>query len=205
MKFSSEEQWPDHTKPYFRDVYRAARARGWTLETHSSHTGAATLTCPGGAHTLKVYATGRGAESVAKTHLLVIQRCGHGGDADRVAMARELLDRAERLLSALDRLRAEAHLLVRAEKLAEDEGPWADLLELLDEAERRASEASQLLADYEGELREASLVAEVDGNLGAARVELFAVAGSAEVRRQRERLREMKRQCDAFRSQFGSD
>lgn len=148
--YASTDPWPDHPKPWYREVYKIARGHGWTLETHTSHSGSATVRCPSGDCSFKVFATGRGAESVAKQHKLMIKRCPHGpGTIDALTRATELLDKSERLLDALDSLHERDNLNNRVQALLVDNAALHEdeILDLWLAADGLTVEADELLAE----------------------------------------------------------
>lgn len=199
--YAATDAWPNHPKPWFRDVYKIARGHGWTLETHTSHTGSATVRCPSGDCSFKVFATGRGAESVAKQHKLMIERCPHGpGTIDALTRATELLDRSERLLNALDSLRERDNLNNRVQALLVNDADRHkdEILDLWLAADGLAAEAGELLAGLDTSIPE-EIVETTDRNLGAARRILRPLPKTDEVTRQRTRASSLRVRCDAHR------
>ncbi len=199
--YSATDPWPDHPKPWFRDVYKIARGHGWTLETHTSHTGSATVRCPSGDCSFKVFATGRGAESVAKQHKLMIERCPHGPETiDALTRATELLDRSERLLDALDSLHERDNLNNRVQALLVDDADLHEdeILDLWLAADGLAAEADELLAGLGTSIQE-EIVETTDRTLGAARGLLRPLPKTDGVTMQRTRASSLRARCDAHR------
>lgn len=199
--YSSTDAWPNHPKPWYREVYKMARDHGWTLETHSSHTGSATLRCPGGSCSLKVFATGRGGESVAKQHKREIERCPHGqGTTDALSQATELLEKAERLLDALDARLERNNLEDRAQALLiDDEVHYEnEILDLWQAADALAMEADALLAGL-GSPGHEEIVATTDNALSEARGLLRPLPRTDDVTRRKSRARALRDRCDAWR------
>lgn len=199
--YSATDPWPGHPKPWFRDVYKIARGHGWTLETHTSHTGSATLRCPSGACSFKVFATGRGAESVAKQHKLMIERCPHApGTIDALTRATELLDKAERLLDALDALHERDNLNDRVQALLVDDADRheEEILDLWHAADGLAVDADELLAGL-GRSGQKGIVETTDSALSEARGLLRPLPKTDEVTKQRSRASSLRARCDAYR------
>jgi hypothetical protein len=199
--YAATDPWPDHPKPWYRDVYKIARGHGWTLETHTSHTGSATVRCPSGDCSFKVFATGRGAESVAKQHRLMIERCPHGpGSIDAFTRATELLDKSERLLDALDALNERDKLNNRVQALLVDDANRHEdeILDLWLAADGLTVEADQLLAEV-GNSGQEDIVKTTDSALSQARGLLRPLPKTDEVTKQRSRASTLRARCDAYR------
>ncbi len=199
--YASTDPWPDHPKPWYREVYKIARGHGWTLETHTSHSGSATVRCPSGDCSFKVFATGRGAESVAKQHKLMIKRCPHGpGTIDALTRATELLDKSERLLDALDSLHERDNLNNRVQALLVDNAALHEdeILDLWLAADGLTVEADELLAEL-GSSGQEQIVDTTDRTLGAARGLLRPLPKTDEVTKQRTRASSLRARCDAHR------
>lgn len=199
--YAATDPWPDHPKPWFRDVYKIARGHGWTLETHASHTGSATVRCPTGDCSFKVFATGRGAESVAKQHKLLIERCPHApGTIDALTRASQLLDKAERLLDALDVLHERDNVNNRVQALLVNDADRheEEILDLWHAADGLAVEADGLLAGL-GSSGKEGLVGTTDSALSEARGLLRPLPKTAEVTKQRTRASSLRARCDACR------
>jgi hypothetical protein len=200
-RYASTDPWPDHPKPWYREVYKVARGHGWSLQTHTSHTGSATLRCPSGVCEFKVYATGKGAESVAKQHRLMIERCPHGRETvDALARATELLDKAERLLDALDALHESARLDNRMQALLfeDSQANEEEILELWLASDQLTGEAMALLADQTDSDKDATLTS-TDGALSEARGILHPLPKSHEVLTQRTRATSLRARCEDHR------
>lgn len=140
------DPWPEHSKTWFKEVFKKARAHGWCLETHTSHN-TFTIYCPrppsdGERCELLIFSTGKGGDDVAQTHLLVIERCMHGSAAvDDLIQATELLDKAERLLDAANcRLKVAAAEAVALDAIDADETEAAELLQYAEELAARAED-----------------------------------------------------------------
>ena len=147
QRYLPTDDWPIHPKSWFQDVFKEARARGWSLEAYSNHNNYL-LVCPGHECQFQVFSTGVGGESAAKTIGKRVKRCLHGQQhlVDSLARATELLDSAQRLLDAVgtlrerDRANARADTLLGNEDFNED-----DVEELLAQADELAREARDLL------------------------------------------------------------
>lgn len=199
--YAATDPWPDHPKPWFRDVYKIARGHGWTLETHTSHTGSATVRCPSGDCSFKVFATGRGAESVAKQHKLMIERCPHGpGTIDALTRATELLDKSERLLNALDSLHERDNLNNRGQALLVDDADRheEEILGLWLAADECTAKANELLAGLDTSNRK-ELVKTTHRTLGKVRGLLRPLPKTDEITLQRTRANSLRARCDAHR------
>lgn len=189
------DRWPKHPKSYFDEVFKKARAYGWSLTEHSSHPHYR-LECPTGACSYVVYKTGRAGESAAKSIGRSIERCPHGaGTVDAVERAVQLLDQAQRLLDAAERLLASAAVGAQAETLF-DEAP-EEALQFIEEAESREAEAAALL---DGELAGAGpseVIAESDSLLSRARDALLPHhEGPRVAKLQWERLVLLRERCE---------
>lgn len=150
--------WPRHTATCWNDVYDAAKARGWQLETNSNHN-TKTLICPSGECVLgPIYSTAKGTESVAKRYGRQVKRCPHG-TVDQTAFVERVkdhLETARRLLTAVKHLLANHALSDEIDELwAQVEqrvGAADDLvmasLEIKDwSADREREQAEQVLAE----------------------------------------------------------
>ena len=189
--YGPTDAWPNHPKPWFRDVYKLARGYGWSLKPNTAHQGSARLHCPDGLCEFLVFATGRSSEAAAKQARRLVERCSHrAGLGDSLIQATGLLDSAERLLGALDARREIAALNQQAENLLvgsvadEDE----EILELWGEAERLTAEAESLLEGADPD----RVVAEVDSSLCGARELLRPLPQSEDVELQRCRARQLR-------------
>ena len=194
--FLPTDPWPEHSKTWFKDVLRKARAHGWSLETHSSHN-TFTIYCPrppddGGRCELLIYSTGKGGDDVAQTHLREIERCMHGsGAVDDLTQATELLDRAERLLDAVDcRLELAAGEARAFDLIDTDE---ATATELLRHADELATRAEELLGPESAILEPSQAVEEASQVLTRARGLLINLPTSnSTVKDQRSRLKSLR-------------
>lgn len=132
-KYLPGGNWPRHGDTYWNDVYDEARARGWTLETHSNH-GTAYLTCPTGDDELgPIYSTGKSNENVAKDYLKKVRRCPHGS-----------LDQAAVVLRVKGHLEVAERLVKAAQHLLDRDGRNAQVEELWRAAEKEAEAADEI-------------------------------------------------------------
>lgn len=192
-RYGPDDKWRKHPKPWFRDVFDLARGYGWSLEYKSDH-GAYLLICPAGDCIEPVFSTGRGGESAAKSARRRVERCPDGRIAEPITRARTLLDKAERLLNAVEVLSDRAEHYKQVEHLVELEDSCADdaATELLDEIDRLSAEVTELLGV--GSTEDTSEL------LADSKIHLDAVAGSLNplprmnplVRAQRLRLSELR-------------
>lgn len=199
-KYSPTDTWPEPQKSWFKDVYKSARGHGWSISTHTNHGGSATLTCPTGQCDLKIFATGRAAENVAKSHLKAIEHCRHGHAVDPVVRARELLDKAERLLDALDAMYESNVHRNQADALFDDPEGFdeSEIEELWLSADKLSGEAEELLADLSG--ADQPTVVEVTSQaLLEARDLLGPLPKGQDVLDQKVRLRSLRNRCDVYR------
>jgi hypothetical protein len=110
-QYGPDETWPQHQKPFWKEVLTEARSAGWTLEYIGSHR-FGVVSCPGGEdgnrHTFKVDQTAVGGETKSLEARKRIRNCRHGSVADgskvrvRQAECERLLDQAERLINRAD-------------------------------------------------------------------------------------------------------
>lgn len=194
--FLPSDTWPEHSKTWFKDVLKKARAHGWSLESHSNHS-TFTVYCPrppgdGERCELLIYSTGKGGDDVAQTHLRDIERCMHGtGAVDDLTKAAELLDRAERLLDAVECLLELADGEARALDLIDSDETTAS--ELLRHAEALATRAEELLGPDSASIEPSQTVEEVSQVLARARGLLINLPTSnATVKHQRSRLKSLR-------------
>lgn len=139
-----------HQNKEWRATLDIARQRGWPPPTKASNHGGLILNCPENDRQcrIRIFSTGEGTESVARTSRKKIQRCPHGSFEDQFDLIDQRLDNAERLLAAaaaeLNRRDAqtEAEALLQ---IADD--PLTEVAELLDATSRYDS-----VADLEAEL-----------------------------------------------------
>lgn len=194
QRYLPTDDWPSHPKPWFQDVFKEARARGWSLEKHSNHN-TYLLVCPGKVCEHQVFSTGVGGESAARTIRKRVKRCLHGQPhlVDSLARATELLDSAERLLDAVgtlcerDRANARAETLLGHKDFIEDD--VEELLAQADELTREARDVLGALADSEA----GDVVSMAGDELTEARGLLHPLPpDNSDVKVQRKRLGELQ-------------
>lgn len=219
-KYLAGGNWPRHGDSYWNEVYDEARARGWTLETHSNH-GTAYLSCPAEECDLgPIYSTGKSNENVAKDYLKKVRRCPHGS-LDQAAAAQRVkghLEIAERLAKAA------RHLLYRDGRSAEVEDLWRRAEQQVDAADEifesgqielaewwrdhEAGRAGDLLADtsVEGSDHPALVVAAADREADSAEDALADVSSkNAEYKGLKTRLDSVREEIETIRVQPGLD
>lgn len=190
VNYPPTDQWPRHSKSWFREVLKKARGMGWSLETHTNH-GTYKLRCPDGRCQLVVFSTGKGGETVAKRYLHKVSRCNHGV-ADSLEKAADLLVKAERLVEGVFTLHERRCAEARAYQAIDGTLGYeeSDIEELLNECERLAKRCDELLGadatDSETALTVANGVTrEVEGLLEPL------PGRNGDVRQARERLRKV--------------
>lgn len=192
--FSPTDQWPQHSKKWFREVLKVARRLGWSLEANSNH-GTLKLSCPAGAPECQrlIFSTGRGGESVAKSHMRAVKRCRHGV-ADNLTKAMALLDKAERLIEAVFTLHERDTTEQRALALLyADDCEETEIEELLGACDQLARQADELLADDANGDEPTAVLAAANGALSETRILLKPLpTRNSDVRAQRERLRKLE-------------
>ncbi|WP_151775065.1 hypothetical protein [Streptomyces abyssomicinicus] len=155
--YQPHEQWPKHSKPWWRETIQEARSAGWRLKRLDGHTWGHLVCDPSLDEPCKIpiFSTGAAGESAARNKRLLIKRCRHGvaaGATQTLARAAALLDQAERLLQAA------AHCLEAADKQDEFDDLVNAALSAGAEAERRLSEAEASEADGDRLLAQAFAV-----------------------------------------------
>jgi hypothetical protein len=203
--YQPTEPWPEHPKPWFKDVFRKARDHGWTLLKFSDHNDYK-LICPGGTCQLPVFSTGRGGESVSKTFSNDIERCPHHAPTiAAVAVAQGLLDKAERLVDGLKAILDRDRVDQRSQEMLDDpDGCDPDeIYDLWAEVERLTDEASVLLEDLAG--ADAGEVLETTGSLLADASGFLKPLPprNPQVKEQRLRLEQLRTRCDELRKLSG--
>jgi hypothetical protein len=160
---ASDEPWPEHQKPYWKDVLKLARSKGWYLERYSAHA-FGVLRCsdgpPENVCIFKVLSTGRSAENAARSCTKLIERCPHRSTTESVLDGEACLleaaghvAKAERLVDAAQRCLESERLQARAEELLiEATTALAMSEELLDESVQTEAAASRERAGMRGSL-----------------------------------------------------
>jgi hypothetical protein len=199
------EPWPDHPKPWFRVVFKKARDHGWTLRKLSDHNGYR-LVCPNGSCQYPVFSTGKDGESAAKTISKDIEHCPHHAPTiAAVAVAEELLDKAERLINGLDAILVRDRVDQRSQELLADPDRCDEdeIYDLWAEVERLTGEASVLLEDLAGS--EADEVFETTGSLlaDAGGILKPLPPRNQAVKAQTQRLGGLRARCDELRKFSG--
>ncbi|MFE3791309.1 hypothetical protein [Streptomyces goshikiensis] len=135
--YQPDEDWPKHSKPWWRETLELARSAGWRLKRLDGHSWGRIACNPDLDKPCKIliFSTGANGESAARDARKTVARCDHQAEDHgerNLLRAAGLLEQAERLLDAADRcLRA-------ADKRAEAE-------ELLNSAASAVTEAEKLL------------------------------------------------------------
>lgn len=89
-----------HPLKEWDETIRLALTCGWTHEKRSGHTHSV-LKCPQGiCAEIVIYSTGRSTENVARTSRQKVKRCRHSDDCPSLTQVTQLLDGAERLITA---------------------------------------------------------------------------------------------------------
>lgn len=203
--YQPTEPWPEHPKPWFKDVFRKARDHGWTLLKFSDHNDYK-LICPGGTCQLTVFSTGRGGESVSKTFSNDIERCPHHAPTmAAVAVAQELLDKAELLVRGLDTILDRDRVDQRSQEMLDDLDGYDpdEIYDLWAEVERLTDEVSVLLEDLAG--ADAGAVLATTGSLlaDAGGVLKPLPPRNPQVKEQKLRLEQLRTRCDELRKLSG--
>lgn len=107
----SADVWK-HANKEWQKVLDLAHKLGWPDPIKARDHVDLILCCPGSGedqcNKIKIYSTGRGAESVAKSALRKVKQCPHGNQQDILVKVERALEAAERLISAVE-LRIERH------------------------------------------------------------------------------------------------
>ncbi|WP_338906611.1 hypothetical protein [Streptomyces nigra] len=135
--YQPHEEWPKHSKPWWRETLEHARLAGWHLKRLDGHSWGRIVCNPDLEKPCKIliFSTGANGESAARGARKTIARCDHHAEAagePNLLRAAALVEHAERLLDAVDRC------LQAAGKSAEAE-------DLLNGAASAATEAEKLL------------------------------------------------------------
>ncbi|MBF6297517.1 hypothetical protein IU459_08165 [Nocardia amamiensis] len=152
LELGPEDEWQRHTHPRWQETLVYARARGWRLQVHSGHA-FGTLRCEQGKCEIKIFSTGKGAESVALTARKVVDRCVHGSSTpdllaavdDRLAKAENLIIVAE-AMCARDKAAAAVAVLEDVDALMTGGAVWDEFSRLVDEIEMRTAVIDDALA-----------------------------------------------------------
>jgi hypothetical protein len=159
--YHPEERWPQHPKTWFRDALDYARAHGWLLKKLSNHS-FGWVYCRRSDDDdrcrFRIDSSGRGGENAARDLRLQVNRCPHRTPVPSgAAILGGLVDKAELLTAAAATLIDESRHTQRAIEL------YARAEELLDEAEDRTDEVSQLMLDA-GEAESEARAARADSD-----------------------------------------
>lgn len=123
-----DRQWPKHPATEWRETLEMARNAGWFLMLNSDHSWGA-ITCNPDLDRdsrcgITVFSTGKGTESVARSFRKKIDRCRHPKKLESSTVDRACFDRAQshvqkaqRLVTAAERLHAEGRQAREAEEL----------------------------------------------------------------------------------------
>ncbi|MET8816818.1 hypothetical protein [Streptomyces rochei] len=182
--YQPHEEWPKHSKPWWRETLEHARSAGWHLKRLEGHSWGRIVCDPDLEKPCKIliFSTGTNGESAARDARKTVARCDHHAEAGgerNLLTAAALVEHAERLLDAADRC------LQAAGKSAEAE-------DLLNGAASAAAEAEKLLEqalasdkDSQELLLEAFVVLPAGSQLGCPptiqEVELLVVEAEARV------------------------
>ncbi|QFG69512.1 hypothetical protein [Ornithinimicrobium pratense] len=211
-RFSSDDVWPEHPKPHWRETLRYAQTHGWSLES-GGHWG--TIFCPTRECFKPIYATGTGGETVAKDTKKLVDRCPHYTGPPGVLAGAELkLNQAERLITAAEALyeRDETdkafELLAGADELLNDgemdEATWDEAGRLIDARDALEAEAAAAFVEAAVEPIEAPLaVALADERVDDARRDLRTKhLPTDRVRELRDQANALRRRTDALRARI---
>lgn len=142
--YGPDDVWPEHGEARWNEVLELARAKGWTLETYTSHR-FGSIKCPTDeCYFPPIDKSASGTESFAKNKKRIVERCRHG-DRDQ----RTIAQRVEHHLEVGERLASAASaLLKRDAQLEKIEELWAAADASLTEADDAVIEADLELADW---------------------------------------------------------
>ena len=103
-RYGSEESWPRLANKDLNAQAQRARSLGWTAESKESH-GGFVITCPGDQCKVRFDSTPKDPTRKAKQADRAIRLCSHSsGHRETLQKAIEALDRAERLIQAVEEL-----------------------------------------------------------------------------------------------------
>ncbi|MEU0640416.1 hypothetical protein ABZ338_29810 [Streptomyces albidoflavus] len=151
--YQPHEEWPRHSKAWWRESLNLARAAGWHLKSFTGHAWGRIMCDPAldESCSFLVLSTGNGGEDAAHDARKRIERCPHIA----AATSHQILVRAAMLLEQADGLMDAADACLTAEDRAcEAEELWscassaaAEAEQLLEQAVRADEQASALLAE----------------------------------------------------------
>lgn len=220
--YGPADEWPEHSKQYFRDALKYAQNAGWWLRKFDGHSyGRAVCDrelpkedrCE-----FLIFSTGRAAETSARELRSRVDRCPHrnsGASPSAVMSAMKLLDEAEVLIeagqscmSAADkRDRADELITLAAEQTAEAEAMLESALDLEEESRYDLSRANDL-AESAGYPTDSSLEPEplferADDRAVLAQSKLKKTGSSQSRVRAQQRARVVRERIRVLRSQLG--
>ena len=141
----------DHQNKEWQATLDLAKRYGWTIRVARAH-GGRVMKCPSpdaeAAHKVRVYTTGRAADSAAKMNRRLVERCEHRDVTDDLGASNDLLDSSRRYLNAARSLisREDAEEQMREimglahDQLVAAESAW-------DAAVKQQAEAEELLEE----------------------------------------------------------
>lgn len=197
-----------HDHKEWQETLDLARSYGWTAEGPTSHK-VIVLRCPSAdpAHTIRVFATGKATESVARTSRNKIRRCPHRNIDAQLAKVQEALNEAQRLVELAEMAAKLASTeraidqLWRAVDLAEGAQGDLDWVEAeLHRLEGEATAAQLALAQSPAEAteRSAELTARAESNVRSAELQLRDLPSDHErVIALRSQAQELRRRAEA--------
>jgi hypothetical protein len=207
----SAADWPSHDNPEWQRVLDKARGLGWPAPAWSKSHPSINLKCPTGACAFLIFKTGgKNTDRVAIQTYRKLDRCTHGDLTSSVAKVDVALNTADRLVSGAEVLisRGEAQARVEAALADIDEavGEAAEALEAeFDQAGAALTDlddrASELLGSDHQQREPATVAAEADPHLRAAKIDLAVLPKRADVVIDRQtRLAELRVRRDAISS-----
>ncbi|MBO0801596.1 MAG: hypothetical protein J2P25_00760 [Nocardiopsaceae bacterium] len=222
--YGPNDEWPEHSKQYFRDALKYAQNAGWWFRKFEGHSFGIVI-CDqempkGDRCEYLVFSTGRGSEANARTLRSRVDRCPHrkgGSPASAVAIATELLDEAELLIEAAQacmtaadkQARTDELLALAAQQTAQAEETLNSALHL-DEASRhdmsRANDLAESVGYHhpaDGSLAPEPLLETADDRAALAQQTLKKPGSSRSRVRVRQRAREIRARIRALRAQLG--